>query len=34
MVGWRYNLTSQEFEIAPFYNVNKARILPDEPLRP
>ena len=28
MVGWRYNLTSQEFEIAPFYNVNKARILP------
>jgi hypothetical protein len=30
MVGWRYNLTSQEFEIAPFYNVNKARILPDE----
>ena len=30
MVGWRYNLTSQEFEIAPFYNVNEARILPDE----
>lgn len=30
MVGWRYNLTSQEFEIAPFYNVNKARILPNE----
>ena len=28
MVGWRYNLTSQEFEIAPFYNVDKARILP------
>lgn len=31
MVGWRYNLTSQEFEIAPFYNVNKARILPTPP---
>lgn len=30
MVGWRYNLTSQEFEIAPFYNVNKQRILPNE----
>ncbi|MGI9125556.1 MAG: hypothetical protein ACR2JM_12515 [Mycobacterium sp.] len=30
MVGWRYNLTSREFEIAPFYNVNKARILPNE----
>ena len=31
MVGWRYNLTSQEFEIAPFYNVDKARILPTPP---
>ena len=30
MVGWRYNLTSQQFEIAPFYNVNKVRILPNE----
>lgn len=30
MVGWRYNLASQEFEIAPFYNVDKKRILPDE----
>jgi hypothetical protein len=30
MVGWRYNLTSQEYEIAPFYNVNKERILPNE----
>jgi len=30
MVGWRYNLASQEFEIAPFYNVNKERILPNE----
>lgn len=28
MVGWRYNLASQDFEIAPFYNVDKARILP------
>jgi hypothetical protein len=28
MVGWRYNLITQEFEIAPFYNVDKARILP------
>ncbi len=30
MVGWRYNLDTREFEIAPFYNVNKERILPDE----
>lgn len=30
MVGWRYNLISQEFEIAPFYNVDKVRILPNE----
>ena len=30
MVGWRYNLVSQEFEIAPFYNVDKKRILPNE----
>lgn len=30
MVGWRYNLTTQEFEIAPFYNVDKERILPNE----
>lgn len=30
MVGWRYNLTTQQFEIAPFYNVDKKRILPDE----
>jgi hypothetical protein len=35
MVGWRYNLTTQEFEIAPFYNVDKIRILPNEnPLSP
>ena len=35
MVGWRYNLISQEFEIAPFYNVDKVRILPNEnPLSP
>ena len=30
MVGWRYNLNTQEFEIAPFYNVDKKRILPNE----
>lgn len=35
MVGWRYNLLTQNFEIAPFYNVNKVRILPNEnPLSP
>lgn len=35
MVGWRYNLVAQVFEIAPFYNVNKVRILPNEnPLSP
>ncbi|MGI9164717.1 MAG: hypothetical protein ACR2JI_17615 [Mycobacterium sp.] len=35
MVGWRYNLETQLFEIAPFYNVNKVRILPNEnPLSP
>ena len=35
MVGWRYNLKTQEFEIAPFYNVDKKRILPNEnPLSP
>ena len=31
MVGWRYDLTTQEFEIAPFYNVDKVRILPKDP---
>lgn len=31
MVGWRYNLKSEEFEIAPFYNVDKVRILPTPP---
>ena len=30
MVGWRFNLNTQEFEIAPFYNVDKKRILPNE----
>ena len=30
MVGWRYNLTTQNFEIAPFYNVDKVRVLPNE----
>lgn len=28
MVGWRYNLETQLFEIAPFYNNNKVRVLP------
>lgn len=28
MIGWRYNLATQEFEIAPYYNVDKARVLP------
>ncbi len=31
MVGWRYNLTTQEFEIGPFYNVDKVRISPQGP---
>lgn len=30
MVGWRYNLSTQDFEIAPYYNVDKARIRPNE----
>jgi hypothetical protein len=30
MVGWRYNLNTREYEIAPFYNVNRQRILPNE----
>ncbi len=30
MVGWRYNLNTEEFEIAPFYNVDKKRVLPNE----
>lgn len=30
MVGWRYNLVTEEFEIAPFYNVDKIRILPEQ----
>ena len=35
MVGWRYNLATLEFEIAPFYNVDKVRVLPNEnPLSP
>lgn len=28
MVAWRYNVASGNFEIAPFFNVDKARILP------
>ena len=31
MVGWRYNLTTEEFEIGPYYNVDKARISPQGP---
>lgn len=31
MVGWRYNLTTEEFEIGPYYNVDKARISPQDP---
>lgn len=30
MVAWRYNVTSQQFEIAPYYNVDLARILPSD----
>lgn len=30
MVAWRYNTTSGDFEIAPFFNVDKARILPSQ----
>ena len=30
MVGWRYDLSTQNFEIAPFYNVDKVRVLPNE----
>lgn len=35
MVGWRYNLSTQEFEVGPYYNVDKARISPkpDEIIR-
>ena len=29
MVGWRYNLTTQEFEIGPYYNLDKARLSPN-----
>lgn len=28
MVAWRYNVASGDFEVAPFFNVDKARILP------
>lgn len=28
MVAWRYNVSSGNFEVAPFFNVDKARILP------
>jgi hypothetical protein len=30
MVVWRYNVAENVFEIAPYYNVDLARILPDE----
>lgn len=30
MVAWRYNVAENVFEIAPYYNVDLARILPDE----
>lgn len=29
MVAWRYNVTSGEFEVAPFFNVDRVRILPE-----
>ena len=29
MVGWRYNLSTQEFEIGPYYNLDKARLSPN-----
>ncbi len=29
MVAWRYNVVDNDFEIAPYYNVDLARILPD-----
>lgn len=28
LVAWRYNVTSGDFEVAPFFNVDRARILP------
>ncbi len=31
MVAWRYNVVDKDFEIAPYYNVDFARILPVEP---
>jgi len=31
MVAWRYNVADKDFEIAPYYNVDFARILPLEP---
>lgn len=30
MVAWRYNVNSGDFEVAPFFNVDKARILPNQ----
>ena len=28
MVAWRYNVTTQMFEVGPYYNVDTARIMP------
>ncbi|TPG33553.1 hypothetical protein EAH80_14815 [Mycobacterium hodleri] len=30
MVAWRYNVNDNDFEIAPYYNVDLARILPND----
>ncbi|WP_167100792.1 hypothetical protein [Mycobacterium sp. DL592] len=30
MVAWRYNVNAKQFEIAPYYNVDLARILPTQ----
>lgn len=30
MVAWRYNVDSKQFEVAPYYNVDLARILPSD----
>ncbi|WP_328356121.1 hypothetical protein OG976_26775 [Mycobacterium sp. NBC_00419] len=30
MVAWRYNVDAKQFEIAPYYNVDLARILPTQ----
>lgn len=30
MVAWRYNVTTQMFEVGPYYNVDTARIMPTD----